>query len=317
MGKNLKGGYQVIDLRNIDLTLTTEAQDITDSEVLQQLSTLRDYIEPSHNYVKPLKRKLKPILISIRDKKSDEEQESSIWANLSLIDDELSFKIEAVVNSSPLKVLQINVVFELVTEEDGSTHYEIDTATVLLTNTITISSGSISGDLDVTGDSSVGGDLDVTGSITGASIIEIMSGYSFTPKENTEQVTLDYKYAGVVKTGNKITFALFVEYTPLATGSGNDSLGYFTIPQDIANKLVAYTAGTLTRALDMRIVGLFTSGSAYKQSYFRAVKGATPDTNTVEFNIGRSGLTANQAYLLRIECTFLLSDNLIPQQSQE
>ena len=189
MPKNLKGGYQVIDLRNIDLTLTAEAQNITDAEVLEQLATLRDYIEPSHNYAKPLKKKLKPILVSIRDKKSDEEQESSIWANLSVYDDELSYKIEAVVDNSPLKVLQINVVFELVTEEDGSTHYEIDTATMLLSELVkmgdinvegitskgiantgglaNIGDVAISGDLSATGDATVGGDLSVTGKING------------------------------------------------------------------------------------------------------------------------------------------------------
>lgn len=168
MPKNQKGGYQVLDLTGIDLELTSEAVNITDAGALEQLKTLKGYIDSAYNYAKPLKRKLKPILLSLRDKKSDEKQESSAWANLSVYDDALSYKIESVIDANPLKVLQIKVTFELKEDDTGATYYDIKTAKVLLTNTIAIPDGSISGDLSVgddltvTGDASVGGDLTVT-----------------------------------------------------------------------------------------------------------------------------------------------------------
>ena len=169
MPKNQKGGYQVLDLTGIDLELTSEAVSITDAGVLEQLKTLKGYIDSAYNYAKPLKRKLKPILLSLRDKKSDEKQESSAWANLSVYDDALSYKIESVIDANPLKVLQIKVTFELKEDDTGVTYYDIKTAKVLLTNTIAIPDGSIGGDLDVTGDGSIGGDLDVTGDLKIAS----------------------------------------------------------------------------------------------------------------------------------------------------
>lgn len=127
----MKGGYQILDLTNIDIVLGSEAVTINDNQVLAELLTLREYIEDDYDYSKPLNRKLKPILLRLRDEKEGEEIEASLWANLSNIDDNLSFKIEGIING---KTITVNVVFEKLQDDDGNDYFAIDEANYLLTN---------------------------------------------------------------------------------------------------------------------------------------------------------------------------------------
>lgn len=153
------GGYQIINLSNIDLTIGTSQVSITDKDVLAQLRELREHIEDNYNFAIPLNRKLKPVLLRLRDKKNGEKQEVSIWANLSIITNNKTFKIEALVDSVSMKAIQIEVVFQQLTDDDGNKYWDIKTAKYLYTENIGIS--VIEGDLEV------GGDLTVTGSING------------------------------------------------------------------------------------------------------------------------------------------------------
>lgn len=123
------GGYQIIDLTNISVTLDGGAVAITDPKIKKQLLSLREYIEENYNFSKPLNNKLKPVMIRLRDAESGEEFEGCLWGNVSIIDDNLSFSIDAIVNVNPLKVLQINVVFEEQEDEVGNAFYGIKTAT--------------------------------------------------------------------------------------------------------------------------------------------------------------------------------------------
>lgn len=140
------GGYQIFNLTNIDLTVGTSQVSITDKEVLDQLRNIRDYIEEDYNFAKPLNRKLKPVLLRLRDKKNGEKQEISIWANMSIITNNKTFKIEALVDSVSMKAIQIEVVFQQLTDDDGNKYWDIKTAKYLLTDNV-----AIKGDLTVTG----------------------------------------------------------------------------------------------------------------------------------------------------------------------
>lgn len=122
------GGYQIIDLSGMNIALNGDAVSITDQKVLRQLLALRDHIEENYNFTKPLNKKLKPVMIRLRDKESGEKLESALWGNLSIVDDNLSFNIDAIVTASPLKVLQINVVFEKKQDDDGNDYYDIKSA---------------------------------------------------------------------------------------------------------------------------------------------------------------------------------------------
>ena len=132
------GGYQIINLTNIDLTIGNSQVSITDKDVLDQLRGLREHIEDNYNFVVPLNRKLKPVLLRLRDKKNGEKQEVSIWSNMSIITNNKTFKIEALVDSVSMKAIQIEVVFQQLTDDDGNPYWDIKTAKYLYTENIGI-----------------------------------------------------------------------------------------------------------------------------------------------------------------------------------
>lgn len=121
------GGYQIIDLSGMSVSIGGVVS-ISDPNVLKQLLTLREHIEENYDYSKPLNKRLKAVMIRLRDAESGEKTEGCLWGNLSIIDDNLSFNIDAVVSVNPLKVLQINVVFEKKQDDDGNDYYDIKSA---------------------------------------------------------------------------------------------------------------------------------------------------------------------------------------------
>lgn len=130
------GGYQILDLTNIDLKITTNAEDITDSGVLKQLLNLREYIDENYNFTRPLNNKLKPLLIRLRDAEENEEIESSVWGNLSVTKD--GFIISANVLQNPLLQFQLSVSFEKVYDDDSNAYWVIDDAKIMLSNSLNI-----------------------------------------------------------------------------------------------------------------------------------------------------------------------------------
>ena len=155
--------------------------------------------------------------------------------------------------------------------------------------------------LTSTNNVSVGGNLSVTGNITGASIIENMSGYSadtftaFTPR-----------YLGACKNGNKLTFAIAGALTTDEShpGGGAYQAGYFRIPTSIANKIIPYS-GTLV-ALNSVDMATNTYSVPTRGSYQ-----ITKDGNTFYFFFLSQGLSVSTTYNVRFDITFLLSDSLV------
>ena len=160
------GGYQILDLRNIDLSRSTSASDITNAYVLNQLLKLREHIEKSYDFSRPLNNQLKPVLIRYRDKKVGEKHESAVFGALEVANAYYKFKIVAENNGEKLT---IDVEFEEKTyEENEEKYWDIKTAKILLTIDETIGGdASIGGNMSVTGDASIGGDLEVTGKVSG------------------------------------------------------------------------------------------------------------------------------------------------------
>ena len=159
--------------------------------------------------------------------------------------------------------------------------------------------------LTSTGDVNVGGDLDVTGEITGAEIIEKMSGYSFVP-QTKENVTINMVYAGIVKNGNKLTAVAFAEVT--RTGDvANDyfRLGDFRVPADVLSKLYPYILSGDNCLSSNKLIAVSTQ-TAYKELLGQIYKYGS----IAMFVFNASELTLNTKYYLRYEVTFLLSDNL-------
>lgn len=164
------------------------------------------------------------------------------------------------------------------------------------------------------GDISIGGDLSVTGDIAGAditgdSIIENMSGYSFELIENTG-ITIEGVYAGCVKNGNKLTFVLAVNLTRTDTVDADVQIGAFAVPDDVWSKLYPTQIGGYP-FLDVKSIFAFVSESSYKELTSYIMKAS----DKIRFNVNKSpinSLVLNTKYYYRYEATFLLSENLIP-----
>ena len=133
--KFMLGGYQILDLRNIDLTRGTSASNITNAYVLNQLLKLREHIEKSYDFSKALNNQLKPVLIRYRDKKVGEKHESAVFGALEVVNTYYKFKIVAENNGERLS---IDVEFEEKTYENDEKYWDIKTAKILLTQEVAI-----------------------------------------------------------------------------------------------------------------------------------------------------------------------------------
>lgn len=135
---------------------------------------------------------------------------------------------------------------------------------------------------------------------------EVMKGYSFT-KGTTENVTYDYLYAGACKNGNKITFVAYVGITRTdATAGANIRIGNFIIPNDILNKLYPATETWLT-------FNNLYCGSDYASGVNVPALVMKGDSGIIMTLYNSSNLILNTKYYVRYEVTFLLSENLVPE----
>ena len=150
--------------------------------------------------------------------------------------------------------------------------------------------------------------LDANGLITGGEIVEKMSGYEFTKDTNLTANGFNLTYASVVKTGNKITFAIAGEFTPNENTVSNPSLGAFTFPTSIGSKLYADSLG----ALDNINVNFFNSATAYIAKNIRTTKTAGGNAGiSIQCFSMNTSFTQGTLYSFRYEETFLLSDTLL------
>ena len=146
------------------------------------------------------------------------------------------------------------------------------------------------------------GNVNIAGNLTADSIIENMIGYYYTAP-STANVTYDIKYAGVVKTGNKITFA--VAGSIIRTGAaGVIGLGSFDFPEAIGQKLLPMKSNWLS----MKNLYLADDYASGVNKPYLCLKNSD---QSISFNAySTSDLVENTEYFFRIEETFLLSDSL-------
>lgn len=155
--------------------------------------------------------------------------------------------------------------------------------------------------------------LDASGLITGAEILEKMNGYSFTPSEKTN-ITMENIYTSVSKTGNKITFVVFVKLNRSGEVAGSYvSLGAFTIPNSINNKLYPYTLSGDDRVLDAKVIPAWSSKATKVDLKAFLEKNPYSPTPYIELHDINS-LTLDTNYFIRYEVTLLLSDNMTPTE---
>ena len=154
--------------------------------------------------------------------------------------------------------------------------------------------------------------VDADATITGAEIVEKMSGYRFTKATNTK-ATYEYIYAGVVKNGNKLTFAIAMNITRTDDFTSASSLGVFTIPSAVSSKLYPTSVGAYN-LLSFQDVTITKDGINQKSVACQISKSnvdiVTQLTNSGNLN---TQFTLTEKYYVRVEMTFLLSDSLVSE----
>ena len=149
----------------------------------------------------------------------------------------------------------------------------------------------------------------VNGNFTANSIIENMSGYSYTLPDDPK-IVIDY--AGVSKTGNKLTFVEAGRIVSDEDGIPNNTrmyLGEFTCPTDVMAKIYPMLSGG--NLIDLREAAASRDGSTWIKVYFYRTKSGT--TKTYSAVTLQNAIGASTEYAFRYECTFLLSENLAVQ----
>lgn len=139
------------------------------------------------------------------------------------------------------------------------------------------------------------------------SIIENMTGYTYSglTKENLTTTT---EFAGIVKTGNKLTLVWFGYLT--RTGSVQDGwapIASFNLPESIANKLAVHSITGMPNSIDDRVITAYSTQTSKVD-----LNGHITRVNTaIAISLfGMASLTENTAYAVRYEATFLLCDNM-------
>lgn len=151
--------------------------------------------------------------------------------------------------------------------------------------------------------------INVNGKLSANEIVENMSGYSVSNISSKITAT----YVGVVKNGNKITFVIFGSFTKDGSNAAFKMLE-FNIPADIGVKLYPYQVGTEYTFLDNKTLSVVQSDDPYTYANMSCDIQKSNNT-TLEVNARViTGLTTNKTYIFRYEATFLLSENLAPEE---
>ena len=163
------------------------------------------------------------------------------------------------------------------------------------------------GNINISGDLTVSGTVDGD-TLTGNLLLEKMSGYSLTVNA-TPNLVLTKIYAGVVKTGNKITFAFFGTLKRTGTVGGGVVLANIYVPDEIGDKLFPFSLEGLNNVLDNKIVNAFDTLTTFASIPTTIFKQNSGWSQLYVSNLD-SLLTLNTDYVFRYEVTFLLSDSL-------
>ncbi|MBO7696341.1 MAG: hypothetical protein J6T10_27200 [Methanobrevibacter sp.] len=309
MIKRLSGGLILLNLTNISLGVTSGEVDITDKDILEQLTELRAFIDTNRDFSKGFKN-LKPVLMEYRSSAS--KFNGVTQCNLSFYEDALHMSIGAIVNNGG-KYLNITIMVEY--ESVDYLGYQVKTATINAYEKEALTGANIEGDVDITGDVNITGDVDITGDFTADEIVEKMSGYSFVPTHEGDDANLtkEFIYCGAVKNGNKLTLVMAVNLTRTGTISGTQIIGQFIVPSDVYAKLYPTDIGGYPYlALFNSEIWSTESDSVILKNFVGKYGNNAIDIQCFSTPLN-TNLVENTKYYLRLEMTFLLSENLIPQ----
>lgn len=322
---NLKGGYILLNLCAISLTLSGEPVTITNVDVLKKLSEFQMYVGTDEFKSQP-KVGLKPVLVQYR---SNESKINGVILCKCGFDTNNKKLIISGTDGEKLSI-QIECVFIDNPEDVKVTPYVLQSAKVTAYRGV-IGDLDILGDLDIDGDLTVDGitskgiantgnitnigDIGTTGKITGGEIVENMSGYSFVSSEAIENIVKEDVYVGVVKNGNKLTIVCACNFTKTGNTTGNQEFGIIVLPPTILDKLIPAQIG-IYEYMDVRVIqGASAGWSTINMSVY--TQKTTSSGGGVRLAIDSTGLSqmiTDTKYYVRYELTFLLSENLVSQE---
>lgn len=148
------------------------------------------------------------------------------------------------------------------------------------------------------------GNVNIDGNFTANSIVENMTGYSFT-KGSHPNFNYEFIYAGIVKNGNKLTCVVALNLTMNVVTTNNIVIGYFNMPSSVASKLYPTQIGQYN-FLDVKEVPAYNdfNQNIMLKSYNQKAG------NSSRLEVIVNNMEVGTKYYIRYEVTFLLSDNL-------
>lgn len=142
-------------------------------------------------------------------------------------------------------------------------------------------------------------------------VVEVMEGYAATLGTNAA-FRITNVYNGAVKNGNKLTIVSAVKLTRTATATGNLQIVAFTIPSNIGNKLYPVPIGGYNWGLAyMPISAMSTIQTGVTQNAYIEKENNTTLRIFLLNAATLNNLQEGVEYYVRIEATFLLSENLV------
>lgn len=146
------------------------------------------------------------------------------------------------------------------------------------------------------------GNVNVDGNFTANSIIENMNGYAF----NKGFAGINIEFAGVVKNGNKITFAIAGRFngTQAIGAYGTAVLGSFIIPSEVGQKIYPILENRVSFKKMIAYTDIYTN-----REVITYMGKDSSSSFTVQFAT-TTEIPAEYNGAFRYEETFLLSDNL-------
>ena len=155
------------------------------------------------------------------------------------------------------------------------------------------------------GNVNISGTLNAT-KVTGDEIVENMIGYSLSNKNDKAT----FNYAGVVKNGNKLTIALFlnIQLTEELGVNLPFTICEINLPLAIANKLATTTIEGVANIVNNQKLTINYSLNNMQEANLITYRFG----NILSFALSplETPMLATRNYVVRIEMTFLLSDNL-------
>lgn len=155
-------------------------------------------------------------------------------------------------------------------------------------------------------------------SIKGDEIIENMSGYSVSLPSTDEHREVNPIYVGICKNGNKLTLVVFMALVPLEENLSGANCAVpttFTIPEEVGSKLYTYLVGGYPYLENKSCQATQYDDFTRHDIDVDILKDSNTQFRVVAYVPTTAGnLTANKTYVLRIEQTFLLSENLVPSE---